>query len=86
MKTIKVEIELEERIYWLAKQMAHQSDRALSDLIAYAIEKLAETEPPEDRIMGGWADEPALVDEILADIMRDRAAHPLNQKFGQSTT
>lgn len=86
MKKVKIEIELEEPTFWRAKQMAIASDRTLSDLIAYAIEKLAEIEPPKDSIMGGWADEPELVDEIVAEIMRDRAAHPLNQKFEQSIT
>lgn len=86
MKKIKVEIELEESTYWLAKRMANQSDRNFSDLIAYAIKKLAESEPPKDRIKGGWADEPELVDEILEDIMKSRAAHPLNQKVGKVTT
>jgi predicted transcriptional regulator len=82
MKKVSIEIELEEPTFWRAKRMAHQSDRTLSELIAYAIDKLAKEEPRQDPILGGWADEPELVDEILADIMRDRAAHPLNQRFG----
>ncbi len=31
-------------------------------------------------------DEPEVVDEILEEIMKDRAAQALNQRFGQSTT
>jgi hypothetical protein len=50
----------------------------LSELIAEAINKLAEAEPPKDRILGMFADEPEIVDEILEEIMSDRAAHPLN--------
>ena len=86
MKKIEIEIELQEPTYWRAKQMANQSDRTFSELIAYAIEKLADAEPPEDRILGGCEDEPELVDEILEDIMKNRAAHPLNQKVGKITT
>jgi len=31
-----------------------------------------------------FADDPESVDEMLAEVMKDRAAHPLNQKFGWS--
>lgn len=86
VKEIKIEIELEEPRYWLAKRMANQSDRTFSELIAYAIEKLAEAEPPKDRILGMFADDPESVDEMLAEVMKDRAAHPLNQRFGKSIT
>ncbi|MEQ8998233.1 MAG: hypothetical protein RID53_17195 [Coleofasciculus sp. B1-GNL1-01] len=30
--------------------------------------------------LGGWEDEPQVVGDIIAEIMSDRAAHPLNQK------
>ncbi|MEQ9553356.1 MAG: hypothetical protein RIM23_27495 [Coleofasciculus sp. G3-WIS-01] len=30
--------------------------------------------------LGGWEDEPEIVDEMIAEIISDRAAHPLNQK------
>lgn len=79
MDKIKVEIELDEKVFWLVKQMANQSDRTFSELVVYAIEKLAEAEPPKDRILGGWADEPEVVDELLVDMISDRAAHSLNQ-------
>lgn len=49
------------------------------------IEQLAVPPVLNYPLLGGWEDEAELVDEILADIMRDRAAHPLNQKFGKST-
>ncbi|MGA9382733.1 MAG: hypothetical protein WBV73_28560 [Phormidium sp.] len=80
MDKIKVEIELDEKVFWLVKQMANQSDRTFSELVVYAIEKLAEAEPPKDRILGGWSDEPEVVDELLADIISDRAVHSLKSE------
>jgi hypothetical protein len=82
----KIELQLDEKILDKARWLAKSRHCDLSELIAYAIEKLAVLEPPEDRLLGLYADEPELIDEILEEIMRDRAAHPLNQRFGKGTT
>jgi hypothetical protein len=37
-----------------------------------------------NRLLGLFADEPDSVDAMLAEVMKDRAAHPLNQRFGES--
>jgi len=50
-----------ERARWLA-ELRHCT---LSELIAEAINKLAVAEPPKDRILGMFADESEVVDEIL---------------------
>ncbi len=50
-----------------------RSPISLVELIVEAINKLAEAEPPKDRILGMFADEPEVVDEILEEIMSDRA-------------
>ncbi|KYC40925.1 hypothetical protein WA1_25255 [Scytonema hofmannii PCC 7110] len=36
-----------------------------------------------DRLIGLVADDPESVDEMLAEVMKDRVAHPLNQRFGK---
>ncbi|MBD2775843.1 hypothetical protein [Iningainema tapete] len=84
----KIELQLDdktlEKARWLAK--SHHSD--LSQLITYAIDQLAATqplaltEPPKDRLLGLFADDPKSVDQMLEEVMKDRAAHPLNQRFG----
>jgi CMP-2-keto-3-deoxyoctulosonic acid synthetase len=55
-----------DRARWLA-ELRHSS---LSELIAEAINKLAEAEPPKDRILGMFADEPEVADEMLEEISR----------------
>ena len=84
METIELQLDKQtlERARWLA-QLRHCT---LSELIAEGINKLTAAESPKDRILGMFADEPEVVDEILEEIMKDRAAHSLNQRFGQSTT
>ncbi|MFB2975741.1 hypothetical protein [Microseira sp. BLCC-F43] len=82
----KIEIEMDEKILEKAQWMTKWKHCSLDELIASAIEQFSIAEAANYPLIGGWEDEAELVDEILADIMRDRAAHPLNQKFGQSTT
>ncbi len=82
----KIELELEEATLALARLMANQRNCALPELIAEAIYKLAVAEPPKNRILGMFAERPESVEEMLAEVIKARAAHPLNQRFGQSTT
>ena len=82
---VKIEIELDEPTFWKARQMANQCNCTLQELIAKAVQKLAIAEPPKNRILGMFADDPESVDEMLEEVMKDRAAHRLNQKFGKGT-
>ncbi len=81
----KIEIELDDETLVRAKEMAEKNHCTLQELLKVMIEQLAVPPVLNYPLLGGWEDEAELVDEILADIMRDRAAHPLNQKFGKST-
>ncbi len=80
----KIEIELSEATLEKAQWMAKWHHCSLDEVISKAIDGMAVTEAPNYPFIGGWEDEPELVDEMMADIMRDRAAHPLNQRFGES--
>lgn len=82
----KIELQLDEKTLEKARWLAKSRHCDLSQLITYAIDKLAVTEADNYPLLGLYADEPELIDEILEEIMRDRAAHPLNQRFGQSIT
>ncbi|KAF3889613.1 MULTISPECIES: hypothetical protein [Nostocales] len=81
-----IELELDEKTLNKALLLAKVRHCDLSDLIAYAIDQLALTETPKDRLLGLFADDPKSVDEMLAEVMKDREAHSLNQRFGKSTT
>lgn len=82
----KIELELDEKTLEKAHWMAKWHHCTLDELIAKAIEQFAVAEAPNYPLLGGWEDEAELVDEIMEEIMQNRAAHPLNQKFGQGTT
>jgi hypothetical protein len=82
----KIELELDKKILEKARWLAKSRHCDLSELIAYAIDKLAVVEPPKDHLLGLFADDPESVDEMLEEVMKDRAAHPLNQRFGQGIT
>ena len=82
----KIELQLDEKTLQKARALAKSRHCDLSQLITYAIDKLTVTEPAKYPLLGLFADDPESVDEMLEEVMKDRAAHPLNQRFGQSTT
>ncbi len=78
----KIELQLDDKTLEKARWLAKSHHRDLSELIAYAINQLEVTDPPKDRLLGLFADDPESVDQMLEEVMKDRAAHPLNQRFG----
>ncbi|MBX9253764.1 hypothetical protein H1Q63_07340 [Desmonostoc muscorum CCALA 125] len=81
-----IELQINEKTLEKARALAKSRHCDLSELIAYAIEQLPMREPAKYPLLGLFADDPDSVDEMLEEVMKDRAAHPLNQRFGQSTT
>ncbi|MDZ7962221.1 MAG: hypothetical protein RMY34_30850 [Aulosira sp. DedQUE10] len=79
---VKIELQLDESTLEKALALAKLRHCDLTQLILYAIDQLAVAEPPKDRLLGLFADDPESVDEMLEEVMKDRAAHPLNQRFG----
>ena len=71
----KIEIELDEQTLERAKLLAESRKCTLPELIAEVIKLL-------DPWMGLFADEPELVDEILEEALRNRAAQLFNQTLG----
>lgn len=78
---VKIELQLDEKTLEKALALAKSRHCDLSKLIVHAIDQLAVAEPPKDRLLGLFADDPESVDEMLEEVMKDRAAHPLNQRF-----
>jgi hypothetical protein len=78
----KIELQLDQKTLEKALTLAKFHNLDLSQLIAYAIDKLAVAEPANYPLLGLFADDPDSVDAMLEEVMKDRAAHPLNQHFG----
>lgn len=82
----KIELQLDATTLEKALTLAKSRHCNLSELVAYAIEQLPLLEPAKYPLLGLFADDPDSVDEMLEEVMKDRAAHPLNQRFEKSTT
>jgi predicted transcriptional regulator len=70
MATEPVEInpELLERV----RRLAEQSHRSVDDILNEALDKMVGPLKPQSSIVGLFADEPELVDQILDDVYRTR--------------
>ncbi len=79
----KIEVELDDNILEQAQWMTKWQHCTLDELIAKALKQFAVAEAPNYPLLGLFADDPESVDEMLAEVMKDRAAHPLNQRFGR---
>ncbi|QLE58118.1 hypothetical protein [Nostoc sp. TCL26-01] len=82
----KIELQIDATTLEKALALAKSRHCNLSELFAYAINQLAVIEPSKYPLLGLFADDPDSVDEMLEEVMKDRAAHPLNQRFEKSTT
>jgi hypothetical protein len=78
----KIEIELDEQTLQSAKLLAESRQCTLSELITEVIKLLAAPKVAKDPWMRLFADEPELVDEILEEALKNRAAQLFNQTIG----
>ena len=76
---VKIEVELDEQTLERAQKLAELRKCKLPELIALTIEQLAKPEVAADRILGSWADEAELVEEVIEEIMQDRAKARLHR-------
>jgi hypothetical protein len=81
----KIEIELDEQTLERAKLLPESRKCTLPELITEVIKLLAAPKVAKDPCMGLLNDEPELVDEILEEALRNRAAQSFNQTVGQGT-
>lgn len=76
---VKIEVELDEQTLERAQKLAELRKCKLPEPIALTIEQLAKPEVAADRILGSWADEAELVEEVIEEIMQDRAKARLHR-------
>jgi hypothetical protein len=73
----KIELQLDQKTLEKAIALAKSHHCDLSELITYAIDQLTATEPEKDHLLGLFADDPDSVNEMLEEVMKDRAADRL---------
>ena len=75
--TKALELVLPASTYLALKQAAEQKKKTEVELILEAIQKYLVQLAQIDPILGLFADEPELMDEVAADVMRGREGTPL---------
>lgn len=78
----KLELQLDEQTLARALQLAASRHCTLKDLIKQIIEQLGADEAANDPILGMFADEPELMDQVMESAMTARELHPLRQPNG----
>lgn len=75
MKTI--ELQLDDDTFARAQQLAKVRRYSLELFIADIIKRLAQVEPQNDPMLGMFAEEPDIIDQVMTEVMAARETHPL---------
>ena len=75
MKTI--ELQLDEQTFERMQQLAELRQYTVEAFITEMVEQLAVMAPQADPLLGMFAEEPELIDQVLASVMKARETHPL---------
>jgi hypothetical protein len=77
-----IELQLDEQTLERAQSVARRRQSSLETLIKEIIDLLAGTEGTNDPILGMFAQEPELIDQVLCSAMTARETHPLRSPNG----
>ena len=80
MKTI--ELELDEQTFERAQRVAGARRSSLETLITEIIRQLALLEARHDPLLGMFAHEPDVMDQVMATVMTARESHPWRSDHG----
>lgn len=78
----KIELYLDEKTISRALKLAESRRCSLEELIKEIIERLEVSESTNDPFLGMVADEPGLMDQVIASAMISREVHPLRRSNG----
>lgn len=78
----RIELELDEKTLARARELAETRRCSLDQLIKGLIEQGAMPAASADSVLGMFADDPDLVDEVVDSAMRARERDPLRQAGG----
>jgi hypothetical protein len=77
-----IELQLDEQTLERARNVATRRRSTVEALIVEIIELLAGAEGTDDPILGMFAQEPELIDQVLGSAMAARETHPLRAPNG----
>jgi hypothetical protein len=77
-----IELQLDQETLERAQRVATRRQSTLEALLKEIIEFLAGPEPEQDPILGMFAHEPELIDEVVENAMAAREEHPLRSTNG----
>ena len=77
-----IELQLSPQTVQQAQQIAQARQVSLEQLLRELIEALAQTTRTDDPILGLFADEADLIDEVMETVMLDRSSRPLRHSDG----
>lgn len=77
-----IEIQLNERALARLKKIAEQKHVTIEKVLQDMIERLLEAQSSEDLVLGMFAQEPELMDDVVAEAMKARESDPLRQRDG----
>ena len=72
-----LQLQLDEQTIERARRLSKLRRRSLEELITEIIEQMRVTEPADNHLLGMFADEPELMDEVVESAMIAREQHPL---------
>jgi hypothetical protein len=78
----KIEVQLDEQTLARAMKLAESRHCTLDELIKEMIENLEAFEAVDEPLLGMFADDPELIDQVMESAMMAREAHPLRQSNG----
>lgn len=73
----KIELHLDKQTLARAMKLAESRHCALDELIKEMIENLKAFEAADEPLLGMFADDPELIDQVMESAMMAREAHPL---------
>ncbi|MBI3734229.1 MAG: hypothetical protein HY259_12360 [Chloroflexi bacterium] len=77
---VELELALPKNTYDALKQAAERKQKSEAELAIEAIEAYVKPPAAADPLVGLFADEPELIDQIMRDIMEARETTPLRAK------
>ncbi len=78
----RIELELDTQVIERARRLAEARHCTVEQLLGEMIENLGSAAIGEDVFLGMFAEEPEVIDQVLAMAMQARAQHPLRQSGG----